>query len=197
MPRTALLDTNYEHIKAHILKPDESPLSIEQQQILDRVLSVARVMDKNPILKHAVAVHMAKYPEISRSKAYEDAEIARKLFNTIHKFDYDFWQTWLINDIVANIQALRAENTAAARRAIAMEHANLIKALGEKPEIPNDPALTEKHNFYLVFQQNNTQVKIDLENIRNLPQSALQEITKLIFSEKEITEDIAAEIMNT
>jgi hypothetical protein len=197
MSRTALVDTNYELIKGHILNPDESPLTIEQQQMLDRVMSVARVMDKNPMLKHAVAVHMAIYPSIGLSRAYQDAEIARKLYNTIHKFDFDFWQTWLINDIVANIQAARADNTPASRRVIAMEHANLTKALGEKPEIPNDPALTDKHNFYIVFQQNNTQVKIDLEQLRTLPPAALQEITRLIYTEQEITEDTAAQIMAT
>ena len=46
-----------------------------------------------------------------------------------------------------------------------MEHANLIKAMGEKPEMETDPKRNEKHQFYILVQVNNRNVKVDLNNL--------------------------------
>lgn len=193
--KTSLEDIDYQLIKAHILTPEQSPLTADQQFQLNRVMSVARVMDKNPVMKHATSIHMAKYPEISRAQAYADAALARRLFNTIHKFDYDFWQTWTINDIIENIRSLRTEGSPASRRVIAMEHANLLKAIGERPEIPNDPRLTDKHEFYFLIRTADRDVKIDMSMVKKLPDSTLAELNHLLFS-KEITDIEAEEFIN-
>lgn len=197
MSRKALEDTRFELIKAHILEPDNSPLNPEQQEILDRVISIAKVLDKNPIQKQAVAIHQVKFPELSRSQAYEDLRLAMRLFNTIHTFDYDFWQTWTINDIVRNIERCRNNATPQAYRVIAMEHANLIKILGERPAELEDPRRTEKHSFYILVQNNNTSVKIDLNNLEKLPAGTLQELNRALFGGKEITEAEAEELFRT
>lgn len=193
--KTSLEDIDYQLIKAHILTPEQSPLTADQQFQLNRVMSVARVMDKNPVMKHATSIHMAKYPEISRAQAYADAALARRLFNTIHKFDYDFWQTWTINDVIENIRSLRTEGSPASRRVIAMEHANLLKAIGERPEIPNDPRLTDKHEFYFLIRTADRDVKIDMSMVKKLPDSTLAELNHLLFS-KEITDIEAEEFIN-
>ena len=195
--KQSIEDSDYNLIKAHVLTPEQSPLTPEQQFRLTRVMSIARVMDKNPILKHATAVHMAKFPEISRTQAYEDAAIARKMFNTIHKFDYDFWQTWAINDIVENIRQARAEGSPASRRVIAMEHANLIKVLGDKPETITDPRLTEQHEFFIIIQSQNGNVKIDYNLLKQLPPESLRELNNVLFKAQEITDVEAEEIMKT
>lgn len=195
--RTALEDNKYSLIKAHILDPENSPLSPEHQEMLDRILSVARILDKNPIQKNAVSMHMARNPHISRSQAYEDLRLAIRMFNTLHSFDYDFWQTWLINDIVRNIEIARKMNTPQSLRVVAMEHANLIKALGERPSIPDDPRLTEKHSFYILVQNNNTEVKIDYNRLKDLPEATLRELNKIFFSGNPISEADAEEIMKT
>ena len=197
MSRKALEDTRFELIKAHILEPDNSPLNPEQQEILDRVISIAKVLDKNPIQKQAVAIHQVKFPELSRSQAYEDLRLAMRLFNTIHMFDYDFWQTWTINDIVRNIERCRNNATPQAYRVIAMEHANLIKILGERPAELEDPRRTEKHSFYILVQNNNTSVKIDMNNLEKLPAGTLQELNRALFGGKEITEAEAEELFRT
>ncbi|MPL77630.1 hypothetical protein SDC9_23487 [bioreactor metagenome] len=197
MSRKALEDTRFELIKAHILEPDHSPLNPEQQEILDRVISIAKVLDKNPIQKQAVAIHQVKFPELSRSQAYEDLRLAMRLFNTIHTFDYDFWQTWTINDIVRNIERCRNNATPQAYRVIAMEHANLIKILGERPTELEDPRRTEKHSFYILVQNNNTSVKIDMNNLEKLPAGTLQELNRALFGGKEITEAEAEELFRT
>lgn len=197
MSRIALEDTRHELIKAHILDPEHSPLPEELRELLDRIISVSKVLDKNPIMRNAVAIHQVKYPEISKSTAYSDVRMAVRLFNTIHSFDYDFYQTWLINDIVVNIQKCRATGSEKDRRIIAMEHANLLKAIGEKPENLPDPLRNEKHQFYVLIQNNNQQIKVELNNLKDLPTAALQELNRLIYGGNEITESDAEQLMNT
>jgi hypothetical protein len=197
MSRPALEETKFELIKAHVLDPDNSPLSAEKYELLERVISASKVLDKNPIQKQAVAIHQQKYPGISRSQAYEDLRLAVRLFNTLHTFDYDMWRTWLINDIVQNILTCRNTKTEKDRRIIAMEHANLIKVIGEKPEELPDPKRTEKHQFYILIQNNNQQLKVDLNNLKDLPISALQELSRAIYGGTEITEADAEVIMKS
>jgi hypothetical protein len=155
------------------------------------------VLDKNPIMRNAVAIHQVKYPEISKSTAYSDVRMAVRLFNTIHSFDFDFYQTWLINDIVVNIQKCRATGSEKDRRIIAMEHANLLKAIGEKPENLPDPLRNEKHQFYVLIQNNIQQIKVELNNLKDLPTAALQELNRLIYGGNEITEGDADQLMKT
>ncbi len=198
MSRKALEDTKHELIKAHVLDPDSSPLTPEHQQLLDRVVSAAKVLDKNPIQKQAVALHQQKYPNISRSQAYEDLRLATRLFNTLHTFDWDFWQTWAVNDIVRNIDKCRNSGTPADRRVIAMEHANLIKAIGPKPENLPDPKRQEKTNYYIVVNNNdNKQVKVDLNVLAKMDPSALRELNKAIYGGGEITEEDAEKLMES
>lgn len=197
MSRTALEDTNYELIKAHMIDPDSSPLSAEKKEMLDRVTSASKVLDKNPVQKHAVGLHQQKYPHISRAQAYEDLRMAVRLFNTLHTFDYDLWRTWLLNDIVDNIEKCRNGKTDKDRRVIAMEHANLFKVIGEKPTELPDPKRNEKHQFYILIQNNNQQIKVDLNSLKDLPEAALRELNRAIYGGNEITETDAEEIMNT
>jgi len=197
MSRTALEDTNYELIKAHMIDPDNSPLSEEKKEMLERVISASKVLDKNPVQKHAVGLHQQKYPHISRAQAYEDLRMAVRLFNTLHTFDYDLWRSWLLNDIVENIRKCRNGESEKDRRVIAMEHANLIKIIGEKPEDLPDPKRNEKHQFYILIQNDNRQVKIDINNLKDVPEAALRELNRAIYGGNEITETDAEEILNT
>ncbi len=197
MSKKALEDTKYELIKAHIIDPDNSPLSAEHQFMLNRVLSAAKILDKNPVLKTAVALQKTKYPEISQMQAYEDMKIAMRVYNSIHSFDFDFWKTWLINDIVKNIERARNLGTHQALKVVAMEHANMIKAIGEKSENTEDPLRNEKHSFFILVQNNNTSVKLDIDNLHKLPDGTLRELNKALFSGKEITVEEAEQEMNS
>ena len=197
MSRKALEDCNYEQIKAHVLYPDESPLSDEKREILDRVISISKILDKNPLQKHAVMLHQQKYPDISRSQAYEDMRLAIRLFNSIHTFDYDFWHMWLINDIVRNIQRCEQKNDPNYRRVIAMEHANLIKAIGEKPDEMPDPRRNEKHQFYILIQNDNRQVKLDISKLKDIPDEILHQLNKAVYGGSEIDDNEAEAIMKS
>jgi hypothetical protein len=197
MSRTSLDETSYELIKSHILDPDSSPLPLPQQAQLDRIISAGKILDKNPIAKNAANLLRTKYPEISYKTATRDISMAMRLFNTIHSFDYDFWHTWLINDIVSNIARCNNDGSPAARKTIAIEHANLLKAIGEKPADLEDPKRLEKQSFYILIQNNTNTVKVDVDNLHKLPEATLREINRIVFTGKEITEADAEEIFKT
>lgn len=190
-----LEDHRFELIKAHVLDPDNSPLRDSEKEVLDRVMSMAKLLDRQPIQKNAVAIHMAKYKNIKRTQAYEDCRLAMKLFNTMYTFDYDMWHTWMINDIVKNIDRCRKINDPAAFRVIAMEHANLIKAIGEKPVKEIDPKLIEEHTFVIPIQINNTTYNFDLDSLLKLPDSKRKQFTDALVTD--ITDTEATEIMNS
>lgn len=193
--KKALEDFKYEEIKAHILDPDNSPLPKADQDLMNRVLSMAKLLDRQPIQKNAVALHMSKYKEIGRSQAYEDCRMAMRLFNTIYTFDYEFWQTWLLNDIVRNIDRWRKSNEPAAGRVIAMEHLNLIRALGEKPVKEMDPKLVQEHTFLIPIQINNVTYTFDLQKFLDLPDGLRKKVTDALVTD--IKESEAEEIMKS
>jgi hypothetical protein len=197
MSRPSLEETSYEQIKSHILDPSTSPLSLVQQQQLDRILSAAKILDKNPVTKHAISLLRSKYPDISYPTAVKDVRLSIRLFNTIHSFDFDFWHTWLINDIVANITKCNNDGSPTARKTIAIEHANLLKAIGEKPTDLEDPKRLEKQSFYILIQNNTNTVKVDVDNLHKLPEATLKEINRIVFAGKEITDADAEEIFKT
>lgn len=193
--KKALEDVRYELIKAHVVDPSNSPLSQDNQDLCNRIMSIAKVLDKQPIQKNAVALHLAKYKHISRSQAYEDCRLAMRLFNTIYTFDYDFWQTWLINDIIRLIDRCRKSNDPKAWRVWAAAQANLRNALGEKPQKEIDPKLVQEHTFLIPIQINNTTYNFDLEKFLALPDSMRKKVTDALVSE--INDVEAEEIMKT
>lgn len=197
MTRKSLTDERYELIKAHIIDPENSPLPEYLKDEMDRVISMAKVLDKNPTIKHAVSLHRSKYGEISETTAYRDARLARKIYNSLHEFDYDFWINWAINDIVETIKRCRNRNSYQDDRVIAIEHANLLKAIGERPEEIPDPKRNEKHEFYILVNVNNQNIKIDMNNLRNLEEATLRELNRALAGGREIDEQGAVEIMNT
>lgn len=192
MPKRSIEDIRYEAIKAHCINPENSPLKDEYKKILDRWISASKILDKNPIQKQAAALHMAKYPEISRTQAYNDIRNSMRLFNSVHTFDYDWWHSWLLKDIVELIQESKQSKDL---KSWAMAQGNLIKALGDKPEKLPDPRLVEKHDIYLAVQVNNNVVKLDSEKLMQLDPGTKRDIYKSL--NKEITIEEAEDLMNS
>ena len=197
MSYPALEDQNYQLIKGHILDPDSSELSATQQYQLDRIYTLAKILDKNPNQKAAISLHRAKFPDLSLKAAYSEIRLSIRLFHTIHTFDYDFWHAWLINNIVANITKCNNDNSPAARKTIALEHQNLLKAIGERPTDLEDPKRMEKQSFYILIQNNKNTVKLDVDNLHKLPEATIREINRIVFTGNEITEKDAEEIFKT
>lgn len=197
MSTKALMDYNHEIIKAHVLSPEDSPLPVAQQQLFDRAIAMAKILSKNPVVKNAIALHRRLYPEISLKTAYRDYHLSLQLFQSLQTFDFDSWNTFMLNDIALSIQKLRKHNTVAALKVIAMEHANLKKVVGDKPEDLPDPERNEKHQFYILIQNDYGQTKVDINSLKDLPVTVLSELNRAIWGGQEITETIAEEIMNT
>lgn len=172
MARNALEDQKFELIKAHVLDPASSSLPPDQQLQLNRVLSMARLMDVQPIQNNAVRIHLKKYKDIKRSQAYEDYRLAVRLFNSTHTFDYDLWMNWMLNDIYENIKRCKGKGDVKALRVVAMEHANLIKILGERPPKEIDPKLLEQHNFILTVVINGKKERYNFMDLLSLPEAA-------------------------
>ncbi len=192
MSRKALEDENYELIKSAVLDPDNTPLPAYLHPVLERTVSAAKLLDKNPVQKHAVAILQAKYPNISRAQAYEDCKRAQRLFNSIHTFDYDYWQHWLLQDIAEMIQAAKNKNDL---KAWAMGHKNLLSAIGERPETELDPKLIEKHKNVFAIQVNNQTINIDQQTLEKMPAEAKQILTALL--NQPIDDARALEIFNS
>ena len=197
MSTTALDSLPSEIIKAHILDPENSKLPPQYQYMLNRAVSLTKLLDKHPIAKNAIKYHRVIYPDISERTAYTDLSLARKLFNNYQNFDYEFWLSWTLNDITTNIENCRSTNLSSDRKIIAMEHANLARIFGKRPDEPIDPLRNEKHNFYIMVNVGNTQVKLDLHTLHKLPINTVQELTQALLAEHEIDDQGAAEIMNS
>jgi len=197
MTRKSLMDTKYEQIKAHIIDPENSPLPEYLQEHLDRIVAMAKILDKNPTVKHAVALQRSRFPGLSKETAYRDARMAIKLYNTQHQFDYDFWLNWLLTDIAENIRRCRKRDTPENRRIITLEHRNLLSAICERQEEAVDPKRNEKHQFYILVNVNNQNIKIDMNNLHKLPEGTLSELNRALSGGMEIDEQGAVEIMNS
>ena len=186
-----------EVIKAHILDPENSPLPVRYQEMLNRAVSLCKLLDKHPVARNAIKYHRVLYPKISQSTAYTDLTLARKLFNNYQDFDYDFWLSWTLGDITANIEKCRSSGLSSDRKIIAMEHANLGRILGKRPDEPVDPLRNEKHSFYIMVNIKNKNVKLDLNTLHKLPLNTVQDLTRALLSDDEIDDQGAAEIMNS
>ncbi len=193
----ALEDEDYELIKAHMVDPENSPLSPQKQEMMDRWVSASKVLDKNPLQKNAIAIHHAKYPHISRNQAYQDVRMGEKLYNSCQAFNYEFWHKWLLQSIIKNIARNEAANDRQASKIIAMEHANLLKAIGPKPLEETDPLRNEKHEFYILFPQDNQPLKYDINFLKDLPTATVAQMNKAFWGGHEISETTAEEIMKT
>jgi hypothetical protein len=192
MSRLELEDKKYELIKNHCLDPESDELSSKDKEILDRWIAASKILDNYPNRRHAAALLMTKFPDISRSTAYTDLNHASKLFNSLQSFDYDWWHQWLLNDISKHIVACRE---AGDRKNWAAGHANLLKAIGEKPDEFVDPKRHEKKDVYLAIQINNNTIKIDPDKLKNLQPGTYKNLIDALT--KDIDTEEAKVIMDT
>ena len=192
-----LTDQPAELIKAHILDPENSPLPEQYKELLTRAVSMYKTLDKHPLAKNAIKFHRTIFPEISLSVAYRDLQLARQMFNNYHDFDFDFWLNWTIGDITTNIMKCRDTGLSSDRKIIAMEHANLTRILGKRPDVPVDPLRNAKHEFYIMVNLDGKSAKLDMNTIHKLPRNTINELNKILFAGNEIDDQGAAEIMNS
>jgi len=185
-------DIHFLQIKAAVLDPDSTELSPTQKIILDRYISAAKILDRYPVMRNAVKIHRLKYPNISQALAYRDLHYASRLFNSQHTFDYDFWQTWLINTTVKMIQLSEAAQDF---KSMGAGLTILKKAIGEKPEKETDPKLLEKHNFFIQINNNSQKISVDLDKLNLIPKEGRERLADDLFSE--ISDEQAQSILDS
>jgi hypothetical protein len=192
MSKKALEDKRFELIKAHVLDPESSPLEEHEKELMDRWVTAARILDRYPQKGKAAKFLMLKYKNISQAQAYNDLSNAQRLFNAMNRFDYDWWHTWLLNDIVRLMKICRNEKNI---KGWVAAQANLIKALGDRPDENYDPRIMEQHNFYLTLNINGENTRFDLNEIFELPDMKRKRLTDSMLAP--ITIDAAAEIIES
>ena len=105
-----------------------------------------------------------------------------------NEFDYDFWQTWQIKDLLELIRECKLQGK---HKEWVNAHKVLKTVIGEKPVQDEDPHRAEKTNVYI--QLNNYNVPIDV--ISKLNKTQLQQLTEAAY--QEIDESEATDIMNS
>ena len=150
---------------AHVLDPDNSPLSPDQQAQYNRVLSAAQMMDDNPNDAAVLSLLREKY-RVSVSQLRKDIALAKEVFKSRHTFDWDFWQAWQIKDQIELIKRCREKddfkNWNAAKKV-------LHELIGEKPAAVDDPRRMEKNVFYIQVNNGTGQkLNVSLDQLRSL-----------------------------
>lgn len=192
-PKKTLSEQRYEVILAYILKPEESPLPEEYREQFNRVRSAAQLLDDyHP--NNVIPRLLAKY-NITRYKAQEDIRLAQELFKSKHTFDWDFWQTWQIKDLVETIRTCKLAGGKKEKERIAA-HKVLREIIGEKPSGVEDPKRMEKNVFYLQLNNNSTTVNISLDKLKGLSQDEIQIITAAMTA-PEIEDAEIIDLLNT
>ena len=178
MNNKSIHDLHYLLVKAHFQTPEQSPLPKSKQEILDRAMAAAKILEKNPVRKNAVSLLRALYPNISRATGFRDLILAESLFPSVRTFNYDLWNTFLRNSIFETLQRCKAINTIAAHKLMIMEHANLLKVIGKRPEEQPDPNRDKPRQYILYLQGMPSKDKMDIQAMANIPVTDMKEIKK-------------------
>ena len=80
---------------------------------------------------------------------------------------------------------------------IAMEHTNLFRVIGNKPEEVPDPRRNEKHNFFIVVTMNGEETKLTPDDMERLPSKTLAEINRALSAGKPVDVEEAKTIMGS
>ena len=171
--RKALEDQDFENIKSYLLEGNEAALPAHQKLMLDRWVAASKLLDKNPVMKNAVAILRLKFPGLSRTQAYEDCRNAIQMFNSKKDFDFDLWRNWLLDDIIKLCIKARESGDL---KSWALAQRNLIAALGEAPAQDIDPKLLENHPIVIPIQVNNNTYNVDFNKFLSL---SIDQRTKL------------------
>lgn len=187
-----LEDQSYELIQQHIIDPEHSPLPVELQDKLNRVVSAAKLLDDYPDDTHVINLMLRKY-NVTRTQIRKDLALAKQLYKTNHTFDWDFWNAWQIKDQVELIRECRLRGDL---KAWNNAKKTLLAMIGEKPEAIDDPKRMEKNTFVIqVNAGTGDKVNINLDTMRSLSPDDRKRIIDTLY--QSVDEAQVEEIMNT
>jgi hypothetical protein len=184
-------EQRYEIILSHILDPESSPLPDKHKEQFNRIIQAARLLDEyHPA--NVIPRLLAKYP-ITRNTAREDIRLAMELFKSKHEFDWDFWQSWQIKDLVDTIRTCKLEGRQKER--IAAQKV-LKDVIGVKPMGEEDPKRMEKNVFNIQLNNNQTTVSIQLDKLKGLSAEEIRTVVAAV-SAPDMEDGEIVEILNT
>ena len=187
-----LEDQSYELIQQHIIDPEHSPLPVELQDKLNRVVSAAKLLDDYPDDTHVINLMLRKY-NVTRTQIRKDIALAKQLYKTNHTFDWDFWNAWQIKDQVELIRECRLRGDL---KAWNNAKKTLLAMIGEKPEAIDDPKRMEKNTFVIqVNAGTGDKMNINLDTMRSLSPDDRKRIIDTLY--QSVDEAQVEEIMNT
>ena len=190
--RRTLSEQRYEVIQAHILDPENSPLPANQQEQFNRVVQAAQLLDSlHPI--NVMQRILAKY-SVNRKTAQQDVALAQELFKSRFTFDWDYWQTWQIKDLVETIKKCKEQGKFKER---IVAHKVLASIIGEKQLGEEDPKRMEKNIFNIQLNNNGTIVNIPLDQIKGLSGAELQTVIEGITATPPQSDAQIIEILDT
>lgn len=171
--RPSVADQTFTDIQQHMLDPVRFPLPEGMQDVFDRVVAAARLLDDYPEDRQCKKMLRAKFPNVTLAQLQKDVDLARELFKTQHKFDWDFWRQWRINDILKLLKRAKERDDL---KMWNEAHKTLQQIIGDKPEAIDDPRRMERNLFFI--QVNNgtgKPVYVPLDKIRSLKSEELGE----------------------
>ena len=181
----------HDEIEAHIIDPDNNPLTERCREQFARVIAAARLLDDYPDDNHVIKLMRVKY-DVSASTVRRDIALARQLYKTRHTFDWDFWQAWMIKDQLELIREckLRGDLKEWNKAKLVLQ-----KIIGERPMGEEDPRRMQANQFFLQVNIGGEVKNISLGDVRNYSDQDKKDIIDNLY--QPISEAQAEEIMDT
>ena len=187
----SLQTLSHDIIQAYILDPENNPLPANLKPQFDRVIAAARLLDDYPEDNHILKLLREKY-NASEMTLRRDIALAKQLYKTKHRFDWEFWHIWQIRDQLELIHRCKeSKNLKEWNNAKKV----LQKIIGDKPEGIEDPNRMAKNQFFIQVNIGGELQYKPLQEVQELKPSEVQEIIQLM--QKPIDEAEAAEMMDT
>ncbi|MBR4602743.1 MAG: hypothetical protein IKO37_09325 [Prevotella sp.] len=187
-----LLELTHDDIEAYILDPKHNPLPPECQEQFDRVMTAARLLDEYPDDSHIVALLARKY-RASVTTFRKDVALAKEVYKTKHKFDWDFWFAWQIKDQLELIRKCKLQGRLKEWNAAKKV---LHQIIGDKPAGLEDPTRMQHTNVYIQVVNNNGQAEYKpVADVHDLRDDEVQELLEVL--NEPIDDAQAEDIMNS
>ncbi|MFZ4413885.1 MAG: hypothetical protein ACOYOV_12445 [Bacteroidales bacterium] len=191
MPKQLAASNSYLRILEWVMNRDSIFISETDKEQFDRWDYCDNQLRKYGKQRDVEAMMRAKFKNISISQIKRDIDNAKRLFNSITTINKDYEKLFLIEDIKETIlEAKKTGNLNARTKA----QRNLYLVLGLDKDDEIDLSKLENHEYILAIGTSQSELKIDLMNIHEIPFTARKRVSDVI--ESEITEVEAYKILN-
>ena len=180
--RKSLEEQSSDVIRSYLVDPNNSELPEYLHQQLKRVLQAAKLLDDYPNDTHIINLMLAKY-NVSRTQIRKDIDLAKELFKSQHRFDWDFWFAWQIKD---QIELIRKAKLQGNLKEWNNAKKTLLAMIGERPASIEDPRRMEKNVFYIQVNNQGQMINIYYGSYTHLRahETVLELVCRLLLKKK-------------